>query len=71
MKFEPALIKNVDSNPSIVASTLCNIDLYNAIDAYLWCTVQLSTGEFYFNRYEWFFEQESDAVMFTLRWGGQ
>ncbi len=71
MKFEPALIKNVDSNWITVPSSLCNIDLYNAIDAYLWCTVQLSTGEFYFNRYEWFFEQEKDALLFVLKWSGE
>ena len=46
--------------------------LINLASAAHWCRVHSSTGRFY-NHYtntRWWFEFESDALLFTLKWSG-
>lgn len=42
-----------------------------AYKAMTWCEDHHSTGEFYFEfvNHNWYFENESDALLFALRWG--
>ncbi len=43
----------------------------DVVTAFHWCKYHFSTGRFY-NKYNtvcWYFELESDALLFTLKWG--
>lgn len=41
--------------------------------AHAWCVLHPSKGRFYhhYTNTRWWFEDENDALMFTLKWGGQ
>ena len=41
------------------------------IAAFYWCLDHTSPGKFYFCVCEWWFELESDALLFTLKWGSK
>lgn len=41
--------------------------------AHAWCVLHPSMGRFYhhYTNTKWWFEDERDALMFSLRWSGQ
>ena len=50
---------------------ICNLaDHENSIDAFSWCLYDKSEYKFYVSwvALDWYFENEQDALLFTMRW---